>query len=96
MNQDKSVMDEKKLKTSTIHDLNVRSLKIEEDIKRQEINIQGLNHKLNRTMAGSIQHTTVNQRLNEANNHLINLKAEEKSIQKEHTNRETHKKMTVF
>lgn len=96
INQDKNVIDEKKLKSSTTHDLNVRSLKIEEDIKRQQICIQELNYKLNRSTAGSVQYNTVNQKLNEANNHLANLKTEEKSIQKEHTYRKTHKKMTVF
>jgi len=95
-NQDKNVIDEKKLKSSTIHDLNVRSLKIEEDIKRQQINIQELNYSLNRSTSGSVQYNVVNQKLIEANNQLSHLRAEEKSIQKEHTNRETHKKMTVF
>lgn len=94
--KNKNIIDEKKLKSSTIHDLNVRSLKIEEDIKRQQINIQDLRHKLNRATAGSGQHIAVNQKLNEANNHLSDLRAEEKSIQKEHTYRDTHKKMTVF
>lgn len=90
------MIDEKKLKSSTTHDLNVRSLKIEEDIKRQQISIQELNYKLNLSTAGSVQYNIVNQKLNEANNHLTNLKTEEKSIQKEHTYRKTHKKMTVF
>lgn len=71
-------------------------MKIEEDIKRQQINIQELNHKLNRTTAGSVQHNTICQKLNEANHYLKNLKAEEKSIQKEHNYRETHRKMAVF
>lgn len=96
MNQDKNMVNEKKLKSSTTHDLNVRSLKIEEDIKRQQISIQELNFKLNRNVAGSVQHNAISQKLNEANNHLTNLRAEEKFIQKEHTYRETHKKMTVF
>ncbi|XP_025198636.1 zinc finger CCCH-type with G patch domain-containing protein [Melanaphis sacchari] len=96
INQDKNVIDEKKLKSSTIHDLNVRSLKIEEDIKRQQISIQELSYSLNRSASGSVQYNVVNQKLIEANNQLSHLKAEEKSIQKEHTNRETHKKMTVF
>ncbi|XP_001952828.1 zinc finger CCCH-type with G patch domain-containing protein [Acyrthosiphon pisum] len=96
INQDKNVMDQKKLKSSTIHDLNVRSLKIEEDIKRQLINVQELNHKLNRSTSGSVQHNMVSQKLIEANNHLSHLRDEEKSIKKEHTYRETHKKMTVF
>lgn len=96
INQDKNVIDEKKLKSSTTHDLNVRSLKLEEDIKRQQISIQELNYKLNLSAAGSVQYNVVNQKLNEANNHLTNLKTEEKSIQKEHTYRKTHKKMTVF
>lgn len=95
-NQDKNVIDEKKLKSSTIHDLNVRSLKIEEDIKRQQINIQELNYSLNRSTSGSVQYNMINQKLIEANNQLSHLRAEEKSIQKEHTNRETHKKMAVF
>lgn len=90
------MIDEKKLKSSTTHNLNVRSLKIEEDIKRQQISIQELSHKLDRSTAGSVQHNMVNQKLNEANNNLKNLIAEEKSIQKEHTYRQTHKKMTVF
>jgi len=94
--QDKNMIDAKKLKSSTIHDLNVRSLKIEEDIKRQLINIQELNHKLNRSTSGSVQHNMTSQKLIEANNHLSHLKDEEKSIKKEHTYRETHKKMTVF
>lgn len=71
-------------------------MKIEEDIKRQTINIQELNYKLNRNTTGSVQYNVINQKLKEANNHLVNLKAEEKSIQKEHTYRETHKKMTSF
>jgi len=71
-------------------------LKIEEDIKRQQINIQELNHKLDQNSAGSVQHNVVNQKLKEAINHLTNLRAEEKCIQKEHTYRQTHKKMTVF
>lgn len=96
INQDKNVMDQKKLKSSTIHDLNVRSLKIEEDIKRHLINIQELNHTLNRSTSGSVQHNMVNQKLIEANNQLSHLRNEEKSIKKEHTYRETHKKMTVF
>lgn len=96
INQDKNMIDEKKLKSSTKHDLNVRSLKIEEDIKRQLINIQELNYTLNRSTSGSVQHNMVNQKLIEANNYLSHLKAEEKSIQKEHKYRETHKKMTVF
>jgi len=90
------VIDEKKLKSSTTRDLNVRNLKIEEDIKRQLINIQELNHTLNRSTSGSVQHNMVSQKLIEANNHLLHLKDEEKSIKKEHTYRETHKKMTVF
>lgn len=90
------MIDEKKLKSSSIHDLNVRSLKIEEDIKRQLINIQELNYTLNRSTAGSVQHNRVNQKLTEAYNRLSNLKAEEKSVQKEHTYRQTHKKMTAF
>jgi len=90
------VFDEKKLKSSTTHALNVRSLKIEEDIKRQQMNIQELNHKLDQSSASSVQHNTVNQKLNEAINHLTNLRAEEKYIQKEHTYRQTHKKMTAF
>ena len=96
INQDKNVMDQKKLKSSTIHDLNVRSLKTEEDIKRQLINIQELNHTLSRSTSGSVQHNMVSQKLIEANNHLSHLRDEEKSIKKEHTYRETHKKMTVF
>lgn len=95
-NENKNIIDEKKLKSSTIHDLNVRSLKIEEDIKRQQIHIQELNYKLNRSTVGSVQYNVVNQKLIEANNHLANLRTEEKSIQKEHTYRETHKKMTAF
>ncbi|VVC37070.1 G-patch domain,Zinc finger, CCCH-type [Cinara cedri] len=95
-NENKNTIDEKKLKSSTKHDLNVRSLKIEEDIKRQQIQIQELNYKLNQSMVGSVQRNVVNQKLNEANIHLTNLRTEEKSIQKEHTYRETHKKMTVF
>lgn len=71
-------------------------MKIEEDIKRQQLIIQELNFKLNRSTAGSTQHNMVNQKLDEANSHLVNLRSEEKSIQKEHTYRETHKKMTVF
>lgn len=90
------MIDEKKLKNSTKHDLNVRSLKIEEDIKRQQVTIQELNYKLNRCTAGTAQYNMVNQKLSEANNHLTNLIAEDKSIQKEHTYRETHKKMTAF
>jgi hypothetical protein len=90
------VIDEKKLKNSTKHDLNVRSLKIEEDIKRQQVTIQELNYKLNRSTAGSVQYNMVNQKLSEANKHLTNLIAEDKSIQKEHIYRETHKKMTAF
>lgn len=96
MDQDKNTVNEKKLKSSTTHDLNVRSLKIEEDIKRQQISIQELNYKLNRNAAGSVQYNAISRKLNEANNHLSNLRAEEKFIQKEHTHRETHKKMTVF
>lgn len=76
--------------------MNVRSLKIEEDIKRQTINIQELNYKLNRSTSGSIQYNVVNQKLKEANNHLIHLRSEEKSIQREYTYRDTHKKMTAF
>lgn len=90
------MIDDKKLKSSTKHDLNVRSLKIEEDIKRQQIIIQELKYKLDRNAAGSVQFNMVNQKLSEANNHLTNLIAEDKSIQKEHTYRETHKKMTAF
>lgn len=71
-------------------------MKIEEDIKRQKINIQELNYKLNRSITGSVLYNVINQKLKEANNHLVNLKTEEKSIQKEHTYRETHKKMTSF
>lgn len=90
------MVDEKKLKRSTTHDLNVRSLKIEEDIKRQQINIQELNYKLNQNNTGSVQYNIVNQKLKDAMNHLTNLKTEEKCIQKEHTYRKTHKKMTIF
>ncbi|XP_025425130.1 zinc finger CCCH-type with G patch domain-containing protein [Sipha flava] len=96
INENKNVIDEKKLKNSTKHDLNVRSLKIEEDIKRQQVTIQELNYKLNRSTAGSVQYNMVNQKLSEANKHLTNLIAEDKSIQKEHIYRETHKKMTAF
>lgn len=71
-------------------------MKIEEDIRRQQINIKELNHKLDQSSTGSVQHNVVNQKLNEAINHLSNLRAEEKYIQKEHTYRQTHKKMTVF
>lgn len=71
-------------------------MKIEEDIKKQLINIQELKFKLNRITAGTVQHNTVNHKLNEANDYLTYLRNEEKCIQKEHTYRETHKKMTAF
>lgn len=71
-------------------------MKLEEDIKRQQTQIQELNFKLNRSAVGSVQHNVINQKLTEANNYIANLKTEEKCIQKEHTYRETHKKMTVF
>jgi len=95
-NQNKNIVDEKKLKSSTMHNLNVRSLKIEEDVKRQQLQIQELKYKLSRTISGTMQHNAVNQKLIDAYNHLTNLKTEEKSIKKEHASRETHKKMTVF
>lgn len=96
MSKDSKIIDEKKIKLSTTHDLNVRSLKIEEDIKRQQLVINELNYKLNRSNIDSTQRNMVNQKLSEANNNLNNLKAEEKSIKKEHKDRETHKKMTTF
>ncbi|XP_050525690.1 zinc finger CCCH-type with G patch domain-containing protein isoform X2 [Daktulosphaira vitifoliae] len=96
ISKDLQVVDEKKIKLSTTHDLNVRSLKIEEDIKRQQLVINELNYKLKNSSLDSTQRNMVNQKLNEANSNLKKLQAEEKSIKKEHKHRETHKKMTTF
>lgn len=84
------------LTTSTSKGLNVERFKVGEDIRRAERDMAKLRQSLGRHAEGSMAHTTIRDRLRQAQGQLDKLQDCERNIIREQNIRENKKKLAVF
>lgn len=84
------------LKTGSNRQLNVASLQIGENILRLERESSKLKESLGRHVKGSVHYNNILMKYNEMQKELTNMRASEKSIAAEQSQRKNRAKLSIF
>lgn len=84
------------LASSSRKGLNVERFRLDENIKKVQKDIVKFKQSLQRQEKGSVAHSAINSKLEEAQSELSKLQNSDKLIAKEQNQRDANKKLAVF
>jgi multidrug resistance efflux pump len=84
------------LKSESCEGLNIVGFRVGEEIRKAERDLKQLRQSLSRHTQGSPSHATIFSKLQDKEGELDRLRASERSISAEQTQRKDRKKLTVF